>query len=213
MDDIPPLSGSSKERTGYPTQKPLALYKRMIQASSNPGDIVLDPFAGCATTCVAAEQLGRQWIGIDIEEESGGVILERLEREVSANMAWNDIVRTPTEAPVRTDDGKPAAPELILVAPTRTGRRMPIREVRDKLIERDGQRCQGCGWKPEWSDYLQVDHRQPKTRNGKDEMDNYVLLCDPCNRKKSNKLTLWELRQERAAEGRIDEKWYEGAKW
>ena len=72
VDDIPPLSGSSKERTGYPTQKPLALYKRMIQASSNPGDIVLDPFAGCATTCVAAEQLGRQWIGIDIEEESGG---------------------------------------------------------------------------------------------------------------------------------------------
>ena len=62
----------SKERTGYPTQKPLALYKRMIQASSNPGDMVLDPFAGCATTAVAAEQLGRQWIGIDIREESGG---------------------------------------------------------------------------------------------------------------------------------------------
>ena len=71
-DDIPELNGTSAEMTGYPTQKPLALYKRMIEASSNPGDIVLDPFAGCATTCVAAEQLGRRWIGIDIEEESGG---------------------------------------------------------------------------------------------------------------------------------------------
>ena len=57
--DIFPLNSQAIERTGYPTQKPLALYKRMIEASSNPGDMVLDPFAGCATTCVAAEQLGR----------------------------------------------------------------------------------------------------------------------------------------------------------
>ncbi len=72
--DLPSLGQAvqSKERTGYPTQKPLALYKRMIAASSNPGDIVLDPFAGCATTCVAAEQLGRQWIGVDIEKDAGG---------------------------------------------------------------------------------------------------------------------------------------------
>ena len=70
--DIFRVGNTAKERTGYPTQKPLKLYKRMIEASSNPSDIVLDPFAGCATTCVAAEQLGRQWIGIDIEEESGG---------------------------------------------------------------------------------------------------------------------------------------------
>ena len=56
---------SVKERTGYPTQKPLALYERIIKASSNEGDLVLDPFAGCATTCVAAERLGREWIAID----------------------------------------------------------------------------------------------------------------------------------------------------
>ena len=204
---------NSPERTGYPTQKPLALYKRMIAASSNPGDIVLDPFAGCATTAVAAEQLGRQWIGIDIREESGDVIRERLEREVSESMAWNDIVRTPTTAPERTDDGLPAAPELMLVSPRPTGRRIPIREVRERLIVRDGQRCQGCGWEPQWPDYLQVDHRRPKTLQGKDEMDNYVLLCDPCNRKKSNKLTLGELRSARAAEGRMDEDWYAEVKW
>ena len=65
--DIPTLSPTDKaERTGYPTQKPLALYERIISASSNEGDIVLDPFAGCATTPIAAERLGRLWIGIDI---------------------------------------------------------------------------------------------------------------------------------------------------
>ena len=214
MDDIPPLSGSSKERTGYPTQKPLALYKRMIQASSNPGDIVLDPFAGCATTAVAAEQLGRQWIGIDIREESGDVIRERLEREVSESMAWNDIVRTPTTAPERTDDGETAAEELMLVSPKRVGRRIPIREVRENLIVRDGQRCQGCGWEPHQPDYLQVDHNKPKTLKGSDEMDNLALLCDPCNRKKSNKLTIAELRIARAAEpGWMNMDWWEDERW
>ena len=210
---IPALNGQAKERTGYPTQKPLTLYKRMIDASSNPGDIVLDPFAGCATTCVAAEQLGRQWIGIDIREESGGVIRERLEREVSENMAWDAIVRTPTTAPERTDDGEPAAPELVLESSKRNARKIPVQEARRLLIERDGKRCQGCGWEPPYPDYLQVDHKKPKTLKGKDDMTNYALLCDPCNRKKSNKLTLTELRQARAAEGRMDADWYEEEKW
>ncbi len=64
--DIPPLMGSSNERLGYPTQKPLELLERILQASSNPGDIVLDPFSGCGTCIAAAQKLGRQWIGIDI---------------------------------------------------------------------------------------------------------------------------------------------------
>ncbi len=54
---------SGKERTGYPTQKPIAQKERLIRAFSNEGDLVLDPFCGCATTCVAAEKLGREWIG------------------------------------------------------------------------------------------------------------------------------------------------------
>ncbi|MHB1438922.1 MAG: DNA methyltransferase, partial [Thiobacillus sp.] len=65
-DDIPPINSQSSERLGYPTQKPLALLERIIQASSNPGDIVLDPFSGCGTAISAAQKLGRQWIGIDI---------------------------------------------------------------------------------------------------------------------------------------------------
>jgi site-specific DNA-methyltransferase (adenine-specific) len=65
-DDIPPINSQAAERLGYPTQKPLALLERIISASSNPGDIVLDPFCGCGTAIAAAQKLGRKWIGIDI---------------------------------------------------------------------------------------------------------------------------------------------------
>ena len=74
----PQLQMNSKERLGYPTQKPLALLERIIKASSNPGDTVLDPFCGCGTTVHAAETLGRKWIGIDISPFAAGLIRERL---------------------------------------------------------------------------------------------------------------------------------------
>jgi len=64
--DIPPVQAQAGERLGYPTQKPLALLERIINASSNPNDLVLDAFCGCGTALVAAENLGRQWIGLDI---------------------------------------------------------------------------------------------------------------------------------------------------
>lgn len=64
--DIPPINAHAAERLGYPTQKPVALLERIISASSNPGDVVLDPFCGCGTTIAAAQKLGRHWIGIDI---------------------------------------------------------------------------------------------------------------------------------------------------
>ena len=78
--DIPNLTARSKERIGYPTQKPIALLERIIAVSSNPSDIVLDPFCGCATTCVAAEQLQRQWIGIDLSPKSHELAQSRLEQ-------------------------------------------------------------------------------------------------------------------------------------
>lgn len=65
-EDINPISAQAAERLGYPTQKPMALLERIIQASSNPGDVVLDPFSGCGTCISAAQKLGRQWVGIDI---------------------------------------------------------------------------------------------------------------------------------------------------
>ena len=75
---MPIISSSSKERTGYPTQKPLALLRRIVEASSKVGDVVLDPFCGCATTCVAVQQLDRKWIGIDIEKWAVDILVERL---------------------------------------------------------------------------------------------------------------------------------------
>ena len=77
-DDIPPLNSQAQERLGYPTQKPVALLERILNASSNPGDVVLDPFCGCGTTVHAAEKLGRQWIGIDVTHLAIGLIEKRL---------------------------------------------------------------------------------------------------------------------------------------
>ena len=77
-DDIPPINSQAAERLGYPTQKPEALLERIIEASSNPGDVVLDPFCGCGTTIAAAQKLGRRWIGIDITHLAIGLIRKRL---------------------------------------------------------------------------------------------------------------------------------------
>ena len=78
-DDIPPINSQAAERLGYPTQKPLALLERIIQASSNPGDIVLDSFCGCGTAIAAAQKLSRKWIGIDITHLSIALQKYRLE--------------------------------------------------------------------------------------------------------------------------------------
>ncbi|MGP9788965.1 site-specific DNA-methyltransferase [Roseinatronobacter sp. NSM] len=76
--DIPPINSRAQERLGYPTQKPVALLERILSASSNPGDVVLDPFCGCGTTVHAAQKLGRQWIGIDVTHLAIGLIEKRL---------------------------------------------------------------------------------------------------------------------------------------
>ncbi len=77
-DDISPISSHSGERIGYPTQKPIALLERIIEASTTKGDIVMDPFCGCGTAIAAAEKLGRKWIGIDITFLAIALIKKRL---------------------------------------------------------------------------------------------------------------------------------------
>jgi DNA modification methylase len=77
-DDISPLNSQAAERLGYPTQKPLALLERIVSASSNEGDIVLDAFCGCGTALVAAQKLKRQWLGIDISPTACRVMAKRL---------------------------------------------------------------------------------------------------------------------------------------
>ena len=76
--DIPPINARARERLGYPTQKPEALLERIIEASSNEGDVVLDPFCGCGTATVAAQKLGRHWIGIDVTHLAITLIKTRL---------------------------------------------------------------------------------------------------------------------------------------
>ena len=75
--DISLIRGWSHEKLGYPTQKPVALLERIVSASSNPGDVVLDPFCGCGTAIDASQELGRRWIGIDITHLSIGLIKHR----------------------------------------------------------------------------------------------------------------------------------------
>jgi site-specific DNA-methyltransferase (adenine-specific) len=76
--DIPPINARAQERLGYPTQKPLALLERILAASSNEGDVVLDPFCGCGTTVHAAQKMGRRWLGIDVTHLAVGLIQRRL---------------------------------------------------------------------------------------------------------------------------------------
>ncbi len=78
--DIPPLNSQAQERLGYPTQKPLVLLERIINLSTNPGDVVLDPFCGCGTTIAAAQKLGRTWAGIDVTHLAIAAIRGRLEQ-------------------------------------------------------------------------------------------------------------------------------------
>jgi len=93
--DIPALRGNQPEALGYPTQKPLAILERIIEASSSPGDVVLDPFCGCGTAVAASEKLGRKWIGIDIAYLAVSLIKSRLTTMGSSDYK---IVGEPTTA-------------------------------------------------------------------------------------------------------------------
>ncbi|MXX32207.1 MAG: hypothetical protein F4Z51_08250 [Chloroflexi bacterium] len=211
--DIPSLNNMAKERMGYPTQKPLALYERVIQASSREGEFVLDPFCGCATTPIAAERAGRQWIGMDIWDKAHDVVVERLQREGLASpegdtggrlLTFGQIGYS-TVAPVRSDDGGTAAPVLktkqkIAEPP---GPRMSRAEMVEFLIEQNGMVCRGCDRDFDDPLYLELDHNTPRSDGGLNHISNRLLLCGPCNRIKSNRLTLSGLRAENQKRGRM----------
>ena len=94
--DIPRIGNTAAERLGYPTQKPLALLERIIQASSNEGDVVLDPFCGCGTAIDAAQKLNRQWIGIDVTHLSIGLIERRMKNLYGDDLAYL-VIGTPND--------------------------------------------------------------------------------------------------------------------
>lgn len=124
----------------------------MILSSTKRDDIVLDPFAGCATTLVAAEREGRQWVGVDIWDNAKAVLLDRMAKERLAlpEAGRSDLftheVHFTTRLPQRTDDGGEAAPFLRVKERIREpeGRKMSRAEMYDFLLTQHGMKCQGC---------------------------------------------------------------------
>ena len=169
LDDVitmPSLNTMSKERLGYPTQKPLALLEYIVSASSNQGDLVLDPFCGCATTCVAAENLGRKWIGIDISPKAAELVKERLQER--AGMLG--LIYHRTDIPTRG----------IGISLT-TDRE----EIISQLYEAQLATCLGC-FETFKRRNLTVDHIIPRSKGGSDKPENLQLLCQACNSTKNN---------------------------
>ena len=158
ITDISPIASKSKERVGYPTQKPLALLERIIKASSNEGDMVLDPFCGCATTCVAAERHQSQWIGIDISPRAVDLVRVRLENEVGL---FGKIIH-------RTD------------IPKRSEKLPNYRTHKHTLFGKQEGLCNGCKTQFPFRN-MTVDHIVPKSQGGPDHEDNLQLLCGACN--------------------------------
>ena len=162
------LNSQAKERTGYPTQKPLALLRRIVRASSNKGDIVLDPFCGCATACIAAQDEGRQWVGIDISPKAAELVQIRMRDELG--MFYGGAHRT--DVPKRTDLGK-----VIRFNDARNKRR---------LYGEQGGHCNGCNGHFE-ARHLEVDHIIARRNGGTDHISNLQLLCGHCNRVKGDR--------------------------
>ena len=206
------LQSGDRERYGYPTQKPLALYERIIRASSDRGGVVLDPFCGCATTPVIAEKLERQWVGMDIWNEAHDAVVSRLQKE--ALLAGPDgdggglllsvgQIHLETEPPERTDDGESAAPYLRVKQKVKEpdGRKWTRAQMYEHLLEQNGAVCQGCDRAFDDPRYLELDHNTPRSDGGINHISNRILLCGPCNRLKSNTYTLSGLRRENKKRG------------
>ncbi len=157
-NDILQVAGS--ESIGYPTQKPLKLLDRIIKSSSNEGDMILDPFAGCATACVAAERLQRQWVGIDLSPLAAKLVNSRLQKEMRL---FFDIHHR-TDIPHRTDQGD-----------------LPSYKThRHTLYGRQEGVCGGCQVMFPFRN-MTVDHMVPQSKGGTDHLDNLQLLCAACN--------------------------------
>ncbi|MCY3973023.1 MAG: DNA methyltransferase [Candidatus Dadabacteria bacterium] len=166
---IPVLNSQSKERTGYPTQKPLALLERIIKASSNKDNIVLDPFCGCATTLIAAQTLERKWIGIDQSVKAVELVRQRMaQQDLFVEVHHWDT----------NEKGFPKRRDGITISP----------DIKRILYGRQMGHCEICGFHFRYQN-LEIDHIIPKSKGGGEGDDNKQLLCGHCNRTKGNRLT------------------------
>ena len=168
--DIPVTRG--KERTGYPTQKPLKLLERIIKASSNEGDWVLDPFCGCATTMVAANRLQRKWIGIDISGKAVDLVKDRIREDGGL---FGKIIGWDVK-----DDGLPRRTDLgDELTPTQ------VKRLKHDLYGDSAGNCLCGNHFP--INMFDMDHIVPKANGGTNHKGNYQLLCRGCNSKKGTK--------------------------
>ena len=166
-DDIPPVLGN--ERIGDPTQKPLALLERIIKASSSEGDVMLDPFCGCATACVAADNLGRRWVGIDISPKAVELVNMRLQHSMG-DLFHSRLVTARIDIPKRTDIDAP----------------VPYRQNKNVLFGQQEGRCNGCRSEFPFR-ILEVDYIIPRDGGGQDNVENLQLLSAHCNRVKGDR--------------------------
>ena len=211
--DVPQVR-SKPENTGYPTQKPLALYERIIKSSSNEGDMVLDPFCGCATTPIAAERLGRQWVGMDLWDGAYDIVKQRMDDNMQLLADPNPRIvfwdKEKQGLPIRTDGGEDApafALELREQLPKERWQTLSHKEMRDILVEAQASaaghvNCAGCGISLP-AEYFELDHINPRAEGGENWITNRVLLCSPCNRIKSADLTIRGLHRHNKRAGRM----------
>ena len=155
-----------KEIQGYPTQKPLALLQRVIRAAAPPGGLVLDPFCGCATACVAAEMEQRRWTGIDISPKAADLVQSRMSDELG--LFYRGAHRD--DVPFRTDLGDVP--------------RYNCMENKRWLYGEQGGLCNACATLFELR-HLEVDHIIALAKGGTDHRSNLQLLCGHCNRMKA----------------------------
>ena len=160
------IKSFSKEKTGYPTQKPLKLLERIIKASSLEGQVVLDPFCGCATACLAAEHLQREWIGIDLSEKAADLVRQRL---TDAAGIFGKITHR-IDIPVRTD----------------IYQMRHYDNFKNELYGRQEGRCNGCKVLFPFRN-MTVDHIVPRSGGGQDNEENLQLLCGACNSQKGDR--------------------------
>ena len=209
--EIDMVGRTSSERTGYPTQKPLTLYERIVNATSNEGDVILDPFAGCATTLIAAERLNRKWVGIDIWDNAINAVQERLSQEkfMAVESADERLALYPVhykkDLPLRTDNGEEAAPFLRVRERVKEpeGPKWTRAQMYEHLLTQQGNKCQGCDRTFDDPRYLELDHNIPRSDGGINHITNRILLCGPCNKLKSNIYTLSGLRRENKKRGHL----------
>ncbi len=176
QDDVWAIRRVAPVKQLYPTQKPIALIERIIEASSNEGDMVLDPFCGCATTMVAADRLEREWAGIDLSPLAVKLVNERITEDRGALWGGANVVES---LPKRTDLGT-----------------LPnYRTHRHRLYGEQEGVCLGCDTHFPFK-IMEVDHILPQSRGGTDHFDNLQLLCSHCNRSKGSKtMSEWRASQ------------------